>query len=100
MSVVTRHSTFSQHGSLVLHYSAYDHDDGSSIFPPEMLITTYKSTRCHDPGDSINIDSCFINSCQCLCVHCQDGSAVKPRAVKFANEISDPQCIVADEIIR
>ena len=28
-------------------------------FPPEMLITTYQSTRCHDREDSMNIDSCF-----------------------------------------
>jgi hypothetical protein len=28
-------------------------------FSPEMLITTYQSTPCHDTGDSTNIDSCI-----------------------------------------
>jgi hypothetical protein len=65
-------------------------------FFPEMLLTTYQSTRCHDPEYSLNIDSCFYK----FFVHGQDDSTVKPRAVQFANEVSDTQCIVADEIIQ
>jgi len=70
-------------------------------FSPEMLINTYQSTRAIMTQKTVWILTVVsINSCQCFLVHGQDDSTVKPRTVRFANEVSDTQCIVADEIIQ